>query len=89
MQQFSKLSEAEQHETHEALRQIAEAERRLAGVVLKHLNKSAEDLSVEISGARWRGTAAADGSANMVAVFRCGGQICGLYIDPPGVCIGT
>ena len=69
---FSKLSEAELNEIHEAERQIIQAERVIADVVLKHLHKSAKDVSV-IRSAELR-------------VVRCGLSPCGVYVDPPGIC---
>ena len=74
--QFSQLSKSELEEVHEAQRQIAQAERRLAEVVLKHLHVNAgSDIGV-VTNAEIR-------------IIRCGGKVCGIYKDPPGICVAV
>ena len=69
---FSQLSEAELGEIREAQNQIAQAERRVASVVLKHLHKDAKNVSILRD--------------NSITVIRCGLSPCGVYVDPPGIC---
>jgi hypothetical protein len=69
----SKLSEPELHEMHEAQRLIDQAERRQAQVLSKHLGESGEGVSLHPID-------------HQITVIRCGGKVCGIYVDPPGVC---
>ena len=70
----SKLSEPELQEMHEAQRLIDQAERRQAQVLSKHLGEGAEGVSLHPVDRE-------------ITVIRCGGKVCGIYADPPGVCV--
>jgi hypothetical protein len=69
-----KLSAPELQEMHEAQRLIDQAERRQAQVLSNHLGEGAEGVSLHPVNRE-------------ITVIRCGGKVCGIYVDPPGVCV--
>ena len=81
------LSESELREMHEAQREIAKAQRRIAGLLAKHLDvKGSEDLQLRdpIFGP---GTVMKEQEKTFQVIYEGCCKPVGLYVDPPGICV--
>jgi len=83
--QFSQPSDTEQQEIREAKRQLIQAERRVAESVLRHLKLEHLLKTEDVAILRYP----TELSTNSLMVIRCGGNVCGIYVDPPGVCVAV